>query len=446
MTDSPMPAAMEGETRGVAEHPIVTAPLQTRFFTLPDGVALVEPSEGSPGITFPQGFVASGIVAGLKQSGRPDMGVVAVTPEWRDTTASATVSTTNAFAAAPIVVTRDETERGRLVAVAINSGNANACTGDNGLHVARMMQQTCAEALGVPPRRVAVGSTGIIGVQLDPDVMADATRTASEAIAAGGGPAFARAIVTTDRFPKQCALQVELTEGTVRLGMCAKGAGMIAPTMATMLCMVTTDAMLHPAAAETLLRDAVTDTFNKVTVDGEMSTNDAVYFLASGASGVRPQGADRERFAAALRTLLRRASLMLVADGEGATKIMRVTVKGAGDSQTAIRVCRAVADSPLVKTAMHGGDPNWGRIISSAGAAMAGQALPDACLHLCGVKVVECGAAREVSADEWPGLVEGMKEREIDIELDLGLGSGEDELYFADLGHEYISINAEYHS
>lgn len=428
------------------EHPIVVSPLETRFFSLPEGVRLVEPEGISPGVTYPAGFVASGIVVGLKQSGRPDMGVLAVAPEWRDLAASATVATTNAFAAAPVVVTRDETEPGGLVAVAINSGNANACTGPAGLEVARAMQRACAHALSAPVRRVAVGSTGIIGVQLDAGFMTAATQKAAAAVSADGGVAFGRAIMTTDRFAKECALEVDLPQGTVRLAACGKGAGMIAPAMATMLCAVTTDARLGPDDAQGLLDEVVTHTFNKVTVDGEMSTNDSVYFLASGASGVPVDEGNRALFAAALKALLLRIALMMVADGEGATKIMRVQVVGADDDECAARVCRAIADSPLVKTAMHGGDPNWGRVISSAGAALPGRSLPHARLHLCGVQVVEGGAARAVPQDEWATLVEGMKLPEIDIHLDLGLADGSADMFFADLGHEYITINAEYHS
>jgi glutamate N-acetyltransferase/amino-acid N-acetyltransferase len=428
------------------EHPIVVAPLTTRFFSLPQGVRLVEPTEGSPGVTFPKGFLASGIVVGLKQSGRPDMGVITVAPEWRGSAVSGVVSTTNAFAAAPVVLTREETDADRLVAVVINSGNANACTGARGLQVARVMQESCAAALGVDRREVAVGSTGIIGVQLDAEFMAGAAQKAVGAISESGGNAFGRAIMTTDRFQKQCALEVDLPEGSVRLAACAKGAGMICPAMATMLCVVTTDAVLDPGGVQDLLRSAVDKSFNKVTVDGEMSTNDAVFFLASGASGVHPQGEGASLFAAALHTLLHRMALMLVADGEGATKIIKVTVNGADDDRSAARVCRAVADSPLVKTAMHGGDPNWGRVISAAGASLAGRTLLHASLYLCGVKVVEDGAAYEVPPAMWARLVTGMREREIEIELDLGLGTGRDDLYFADLGHEYITINAEYHS
>jgi glutamate N-acetyltransferase/amino-acid N-acetyltransferase len=308
------------------------------------------------------------------------------------------------------------------------------------------MQQTCAETLGLAAANVAVCSTGIIGVQLDPSFMAAGARKAAAAVAPHGGPAFDGAIMTTDRFPKMCALEVELPEGTVRLGVCAKGAGMISPAMATMICVVTTDAVLTSPEMQGLLRVAVDRSFNRVTVDGEMSTNDTVLLLASGASGVRPREEGMRRLGAALDAILLRTALMMVADGEGATKIMRLLISGAEDEAQAKRVARAVADSPLVKTCMHGGDPNWGRIISSAGAAMAGRALPKARLHLCGVLVVDDAAACGVSGHDQARMTAAMKEPEIDIALDLGLGETSTELFFADMGHEYITINAEYHS
>ncbi|MGI5940294.1 MAG: bifunctional glutamate N-acetyltransferase/amino-acid acetyltransferase ArgJ [Thermoleophilia bacterium] len=428
------------------EHPILESPLGSRFFSLPDGVRLIEPASGSPGVTYPAGFLASGIAVGLKHSGKRDVGVITVAPAWRETAVSDMVSTSNAFAAAPVIITREEADRGRLLAVVINSGNANACTGSNGLAVARAMQRACADALGIPVRSTAVGSTGIIGAQLETSFMAEAVTKAAAAVQESAGAAFSRAIMTTDRYAKECALELDLPNGTVRLAACAKGAGMIAPAMATMLCVVTTDALLQPGDVEGLLRPAVDQTFNKITVDGEMSTNDSVYFLASGASGVRPSGAGKELFVSALQTLLLRLSLMMVADGEGATKIIKVTVRGADDDASAALVCRAVAGSPLVKTAMHGGDPNWGRVISSAGAALPGCSLPDARLWLCGVQVVEKSAAREIPREEWNHLVASMKEREVEIDLDLGVGRGQADLYFADLGHEYITINAEYHT
>lgn len=426
--------------------PIVVAPAQSRFFSVPAGAKLIEPAEGSPGVTFPKGFLGSGLAVGIKESGRPDMGVLCVMPEWRSSTVSAAVFTTNAFAAAPVIVSKEECHRSHLVGLVANSGNANACTGANGLTVARAMRSSCAEALGIASENVAVASTGIIGVQLDAGFMSAAAGRAARAVAPGGGGDFTRSIMTTDKYPKESAVELSLRGGTIRIGVCAKGAGMIAPALATMICVVTTDASLDASQAASLLHDAVNSSFNKVTVDGEMSTNDSVFFLASGASGVQVAPSDIPLFGEALKSMLLRIALMMVADGEGSTKIIKAVVRGAASDQEAARVCRAIADSPLVKTAMHGGDPNWGRVISSAGAALAGQSLPNSSLRLCGVQVVAGGAASRVAEKEWGTLVAGMKQPEIEIELDLGVASGEGEVFFSDLGHEYITINAEYHS
>jgi glutamate N-acetyltransferase/amino-acid N-acetyltransferase len=430
----------------VQPHPIVVAPETSRFFGLPDGARLEEPPDGSPGVTYPRGFLAGGTAVGLKNSGRPDMGVLCVEPEWHDRTVSAAVYTTNAFAAAPITVTREECETGRLVALVINSGNANACTGPYGLTVARAMQTSCAEALGVPVAQVGVASTGIIGEQLDAAFMAEAATKAAAVISSTGGDGFSHALKTTDRFGKVSAVELDLSGGTVRLGVCAKGAGMIAPAMATMICVVTTDAVLSAEQAEDILSFGSAGSFNLISVDGEMSTNDVVFLLADGASGVTVSGADLALMKETMRAMLLRIALMMVADGEGATKVIKVTVRGAATDDEAAYVCRAIADSQLVKTAMHGGDPNWGRIISSVGAALPGRSLPDVALYMCGVQVVENGTARAVPAAEWAQLKAGMQAPEVEIDLDLGVGTGAAELYFADMGHEYITINAEYHS
>ena len=428
------------------DHPVVKSPFESRFLLFPEGVRLEEPASGSPTVTYPRGFLAAGLPIGLKESGRPDLGVLSVAPEWHDRAVSAAMFTTNAYAAAPVVVTREECDLDHLVAVVMSSGNANACTGEHGLAVARDMGATCAEVLGVPRQRVAVGSTGIIGVQLDRDVVVSGVRKVAGALTTGGGPDFAHAIMTTDRFPKMAALELDTGSGQVRLGVCAKGAGMINPAMATMLCVVTTDAHLDPAQARQSLKYAVGRTFNRITVDGEMSTNDTVVFLSSGASGVTLGPEALKRFQAALEAMLLRVALMMVADGEGATKVIKAEVSGAEDHRQAERVARAIAGSPLVKTAMHGGDPNWGRVVGAAGAAMAGRSLPASSLRLGGVLVFAEGAARVLSAQERAELAAAVRRSEIEIALDLGLGGASAAVFFSDLGHDYITINAEYHT
>jgi glutamate N-acetyltransferase/amino-acid N-acetyltransferase len=431
---------------GGPDHPVVIAPERSRFLTFPQGFALAEPEGESEGITYPQGFLATGTAVGLKESGRPDMGVLTVAPAWRNKAVSAALFTTNAFAAAPVVLDRTECDLGGFVAVVVNSGNANACTGDEGIVSARTTQTAAAEALGLDPVSVAIASTGVIGVQLDGKRAGSGARKAAAMVRPDGGPAFGRSIMTTDRFAKMCAGSMKTAGGTVRIGACCKGAGMIAPAMATMLCFVTTDVELTREQARTLLDGAVARSFNQVTVDGEMSTNDSVFLLASGASGVRADASGMEELGAALDAVLLRLALMMVADGEGATKIMRLHVAGAESEAMAKLVARAIADSPLVKTAMHGGDPNWGRIMSTAGAALAGWSLPQASLQLCGVTVVENGVACADAKVESAHLAAEMKAPEIDIKFDLGLGGASTEVFFADMGHEYITINAEYHS
>jgi glutamate N-acetyltransferase/amino-acid N-acetyltransferase len=428
-----------------ATHPVVLDPTTSLFLTLPAAVTEVE-SGPEVGVTFPAGFAAAGVSAGIKESGRPDVGVVAVEPEYRSTAVGAAVFTRNSFAAAPVVVSRKEATLSRLAAVAMNSGNANACTGTEGLATARAMQTRCATELGLPAEQVGIASTGIIGVPLDRERLSEGVSEAVRLMTPTGGERFAECIMTTDRFPKAVALEIQTSAGTVRLGACAKGAGMIAPGMATMLCVVTTDAVLPATVASSLLAREVGHTFNRITVDGEMSTNDCVFFLASGATGVALTGEGVTRFGAALRYALLRLALMMVADGEGATKVMRLRVTGAPDDDDANTAALAIADSTLVKTAMYGRDPNWGRILSAAGAALPARSFPHVSLHIGGVALVEHTTAVALTPEQKGLLREVMDGSEVDIVLDLKAGVGNAEIYFSDLGHEYVTINAEYHT
>jgi glutamate N-acetyltransferase/amino-acid N-acetyltransferase len=436
----------QGHPSGGPNHPVVVDPDASAFLDLPNGVERVEPEGRSPGITHPLGFLAAGVAAGIKESGRPDVGLVVVAPEFRHDVVSAAVFTRNAFAAAPVVVTQRETSLTKLVAVVMNSGNANACTGAAGLATARAMQAACGEALGVPAARIGVASTGVIGVPLDTNKIVRGIKEAVSCLSSDGGPYFAETILTTDRFAKTAALDVRTRDGLVRLAATAKGAGMISPGMATMLCMVTTDAGLSPAVARSLLVREVGRTLNRISVDGQMSTNDCVLFLANGASGVTLSADGAAQLGAALRALLLRISLMMVADGEGATKVIRLRVRGAGSDEEARLVARAVADSSLVKTAMYGCDPNWGRILSAAGAVLPGRAMPNVMLIVGGVQLVEEATAVDLGGEETATLEAVMAGPEVDILLDLGVGASEDEVYFSDLGHEYVTVNADYHT
>ena len=441
-----MEGAPAGTRGGGPDHPVVVDAASSAFLDLPGGVTVVEQGGKSPGVTHPAGFLAAGVAAGIKQSGRPDVGVVVVAPEFRHDVVSAAVFTRNAFAAAPVIVSQRETSLAKLAAVVMNSGNANACTGVAGLATARAMQTACGEPLGIPAARVGVASTGVIGVPLHTNRVVRGIREAVACLSPEGGPDFAQCILTTDRFPKTVAMDVQTRDGLVRLAATAKGAGMIAPGLATMLCLVTTDAGLSTGVARSLLVREVGRTLNRISVDGQMSTNDCVFFLANGASRVYLSADGAAQLGAALRALLLRISLMMVADGEGATKVIRLRVRGAASDEEARTVARAIADSSLVKTAMYGQDPNWGRILSSAGAVLPGRVLPNAMLILGGVQLVEEGTAVELTTEESARLRAVMASAEVDILLDLGLGAGEDEVYFSDMGHEYVTINADYHT
>lgn len=435
-----------GRPGGGPDHPVVRDPGRSSFLVLPAASRLVEPAEASPGVTFPRGFLAAGVACGIKESGRPDLGLLAVAPEHRELAVGAGVFTRNSFAAAPIQLCREEVDLGRLAAAVMNSGNANACTGQPGLAAAREMQRAAAAALGLLPDRVGVASTGIIGHPLDTGRVGAGIQAAAAALSPQGGPAFAEAIQTTDRFPKMCAYEVRTQEGVVRLGGAAKGAGMIAPGMATMLCVVTTDALVDQETARSLLHQEVEHTFNSISVDGQMSTNDCVLFLANGASGLHLSAEGQGHLRAALRTLLLRLALMMVADGEGATKVIRLRVRGARIEEDAKAAARAIADSPLVKTAMYGCDPNWGRILSAAGAALPGQQLGQTTLEIGGIALVRQATPLPLDTKQADRLAEVMRGPEVDIVLDFKAGEAEEVLYFSDMGYEYVTVNAEYHT
>jgi glutamate N-acetyltransferase/amino-acid N-acetyltransferase len=395
----------------------------------------------------PAGFRAGAAAAGIKTEGVLDVGLlVSDAPA----TVSAARFTRSGVLAAPVIVTRDHASTGALRVVVANSGNANAATGAPGMEVALAMQQAAAAATGVPADQVAVNSTGVIGVQLDADRVADGIGQAAHSLHAGGDVELNQAIMTTDAFPKRAALDVTLPSGTVRLAAQAKGAGMIEPAFATMLCFVQTDARLERETADLLLGVCVKRSFDRISVDGQLSTNDTVILQCSGESGVvvAPETEDERQFGLALDALLRQLALLIVRDGEGARRIGRVVVRG-GDQADAERCARAVANSPLVKTALHGADPNWGRIAQAVGQAMGGRGRgqPPLSLDIAieGITLCRDGAAVPYDAAAMNAAAEGSE-----IEYVIGLpGSdptrpAETEVFFSDLGHEYVTINAEY--
>jgi glutamate N-acetyltransferase / amino-acid N-acetyltransferase len=387
----------------------------------------------------PAGFRASGVACGLKPSGARDLGLlVSDAPE----TVSAARFTRSGVLAAPVLLTQERCELSGIRAVVVNAGNANAATGRRGLEDAARMQGAGAMVAGVVEDRVAVASTGVIGVPLDTDKVIRGIASARAELASDGDAAFTEAISTTDRFEKRAALDVELPSGTVRLCAQAKGAGMISPSFATMLCFVETDAALEPETADLLLGVCVKRSFDRVSVDGQLSTNDTAILMASGASGVRiaPESEDELRFGEALDTLLRRLALLMVRDGEGAKRVGRVVVNG-GHAETVGRAARAVANSPLVKAALHGGDPNWGRIAQAVGAVLHDSAPLPVDIWIEDVQVCRAGAALPFDEASLAGLVAGDE-----VEYTVGLpGEGaEAEVFFSDLSHDYVTINAEY--
>ena len=380
------------------------------------------------------GFRAAGVRAGIKPSGDPDLALlVSDEPD----TVSAARFTRSGVLAAPVVLCQERCRLDALRAVVANSGNANAATGRRGLEDAARMQGAAAMAAGVHEDRVAVASTGVIGVPLPMDGMIGGILAARGALAADGDGGFWRAIATTDAFEKRLALDVALPSGTVRVSAQAKGAGMIQPGFATMLCFVQTDAALQPETADLLLGVCVKRSFDRISVDGQLSTNDTAILMASGASGVivDPESEDELRLGEALDYALRRLALQMVRDGEGAARTARVHVQG-GNGDTVERVARAVANSPLVKAALNGGDPNWGRVAQAVGAALPGTAPLPYDIWIDGVQV--CGGGIALPHDP-PALGD-------EVEYVVGLpGEGaETEVFFSDLSHDYVRINAEY--
>ena len=410
----------------------------SRFCALPPEAHRVGQS-----VTAPLGYRAAGMAAGLKASNRLDLGVL-VSDE---PCASAGLFTRNTAAAAPVRVTRDECECERLQGVVVNSGNANACSGAVGMRDARRMRNLGAEKLGLPPEQLGVCSTGVIGLPLPMPLIERGVVQAASRLTRDGGTRFAAAIRTTDRTPKHGALRLDLPEGEIRLGFAAKGAGMISPHMATMLCFVTCDAVVSAPDWARMVGAAVSRSFNRISVDGQESTNDTVLAFSNGASGVRPGDQSLGLLAQALDAALLSLAVAIVADGEGATKVVRLSVGGARDDSQAEAVARAIANSPLVKAAFYGEDPNWGRVVQSAGQALAarGEAAPlRADVDYGEVRVLDDGLPASLSAAEADALKRVMRRSELDLRIDLRQGPAHSMLYFSDLTHQYVTFNAEY--
>jgi glutamate N-acetyltransferase / amino-acid N-acetyltransferase len=400
----------------------------------------------------PLGFTFAGVPCGLKKTGAADFALIASDRPC----AAAAVFTRNKFAAAPVIYDRalvTENAAG-LAAVAMNSGCANACTGDAGLTDAATMAAEVEAVLGLPARSCAVMSTGVIGVRLDMSKIAAGVRLAAPHLSAEGWDAASRAIMTTDTRPKVAFREVAppgREAGGVRLFGMAKGAGMIHPNMATMLSTIVTDAAIEPDALAALLREAVEVSFNSVSVDGDTSTNDTVLVLANGASGRKLEAgsSDLSIFASAFTSLCTDLAQQIARDGEGATKFITVLVEGAASDADARVAAKAVANSPLVKTAFYGGDANWGRILCAVGYCGAEVDPARADLWIAAGKGEVASSLQLVSAGQPLAYSEAtasaiFAEKEIVVEVKLGVGDGQATVWTCDLSHEYVDINGHY--
>ena len=398
-------------------------------------------------VTFPAGFRTAGACCGIKPSGRPDLAaVVADAP-----CDAAVVFTQNQMPGAPILVGRQHLPSGcgTLQAIIVNSGVSNVATGQAGVNDALTMCQAVAEHLHIAPRHVLPSSTGVIGVPLPmqkitPGIAAMLEQLASGAAADASG---ADAILTTDTRRKLAAVETTIAGKPVRFGAMCKGSGMIAPNMATMLCYVTTDAAVAPALLHKALTHAVDRSFNRISIDSDTSTSDTVALLASGQAGnarIETEGADFAAFQDVLTKICRDLALQVVRDGEGVTKIMRVLVTGAASDADALKVARTLADSPLIKCALHGGDPNWGRLVAATGRSGAALDPTKLGITIAGVTVGQNGQLQPLDPATRARLVDAMKQPDVTLEVSLGAGAGRADFLGCDLSYEYVRINAEY--
>ena len=392
------------------------------------------------------GFLAAGVTAGFKRSGAPDFALL-----FSETPANfAGVFTSCTFAAAPVRLCRERVKNGgTLRAVAVNSGNANACTGKNGLDNARLTCCMAAERLGISPDEVAVGSTGRIGVQMPMDTIEKGLDLAVAALSSEGGNDAAQAIMTTDTVPKAVAVEFELDGKMVTIGAMTKGAGMIDPKLvglhATMLCFITTDAKADNSTLQAMLEPNAEDSFNRITVDGDMSTNDTVLLLANGKSGVEiiPGSENEKIFKAALLEVMQTLARKMVTDGEGTTKVVTIEVVNARSVKDAKLAAEAVANSLLCKTAWFGNDPNWGRVVAALGYSGA-DFDPDLCdIYYDGVPVVTDGGDAGTAESE---LADIVKKDAFTIRCDFKEGSSDYWVWSSDISYEYVKINADYHT
>lgn len=404
---------------------------------------MIRPIPG--GVTAPGGFRAAGVSCGIKRRTADAVAPLDLALLATDRPVSAAaLFTTNLAVAAPVVVSREHLQRsnGLAAVVVTNSGCANACTGEAGMSVAREMAAAAAAAVNCAPEHALVASTGVIGVPLDIDKVRRGIAAARQALRPDAHDDAAAAIMTTDPFPKSFAVRVEGPNGTYTVGGMAKGSGMIEPRLATMLGYLTTDAAVPPPVLAAALRLVVDRTFNAITVDGEPSTNDAVFALASGASGLTVERPDDPLFLEALTAVAGHLAREIVRGGEGATKLVTVQITGADSEADAKLAARAIANSPLVKTAVHGGDPNWGRLVSAAGRSGARFVLDQASVAIGEVELFAKGVPHDDRAD---AAARVLGRQQIELAVDLGAGGAHTAtMWTCDFSAEYVRINAEY--
>lgn len=394
------------------------------------------------GVTFAKGFTAAGVKAGIKKSGNLDVAVIYTKTQ----AVVAGTFTQNKVAAAPVYVSKEVVATGTAHAIVANAGCANACTGQQGLDDAHKMAQIAADELGVNADDVIVGSTGVIGVNLPMDKLEAGIKDAVANLSADGSGNAGRAIITTDTHSKSVTCEFELSGKTVRMGAIAKGSGMIRPNMATMLCYITTDIAIDQTLLQKAVSGCVEKSFNMISVDGDMSTNDMVIVLANGETNnakITEENADYQIFFDKLMMLCTELAKQIAADGEGASKFLTINVKGAKSFADAKTVGMAIANSPLVKTAFFGEDPNWGRVICAVGYSGADMVPEKTVVKFGGITIFANGTG--ATYDE-KALAHVMKEKDIVIDIELNMGQEDATVWSCDLSYEYVKINGEYHT
>lgn len=394
------------------------------------------------GVTFPKGFSAAGVKAGIKKSGNPDLAVIYTKTE----AVVAGTFTQNQVAAAPVFASKKVVATGTAHAVVSNSGCANACTGAVGDADAKKTQEVAAAALGCDSLDVIVGSTGVIGVPLPMDKVEAGVKQAVSELDPDGSEKAANAIITTDTHTKSCSTTITVGGKEVRFGAIAKGSGMIRPNMATMLCYITTDLAIDQKLLQEALSTVVETTFNMISIDGDMSTNDMVIVLANGEAGnakITEKGADYDKVVEVLHAISEGMAERIASDGEGATKFLKIHVHGTKNFADAKTVGMAVANSPLVKTAFFGEDPNWGRVICAVGYAGVPMDPEKTVVSFGGIPVYAHGVGANADKD---ALAKAMAEHDIVIDIDLADGPEEATVFSCDFSYEYVKINGEYHT